>query len=136
MLATTKFPAEQESRIEWWGRVILRQETGRIPLAQFCRQLGITTRKFYYWRQRLRKLNVAGSGKRIAIGRSPRSTAAPSTPATFVPVSILGPRATTQLEVELANGCTVRVTGPVDPGLLQAAITAAGQLNGSGQGDR
>ncbi len=45
MLATTKFPAEQESRIEWWGRVILRQEGGRIPLAQFCRQLGITTRK-------------------------------------------------------------------------------------------
>jgi hypothetical protein len=44
MLATTKFPAEQESRIEWWGRVILRQQAGRIPLAQFCRQLGITTR--------------------------------------------------------------------------------------------
>jgi hypothetical protein len=60
MLATTKFPAEQESRIEWWGRVILRQQAGRIPLAQFCRQLGITTRKFYYWRQRLQKLEVAG----------------------------------------------------------------------------
>jgi hypothetical protein len=72
MLATTKFPAEHESRIEWWGRVILRQQAGRIPLAQFCRQLGITTRKFYYWRQRLKNWNrfCPTSGSRLSPSNS------------------------------------------------------------------
>ena len=135
MLATTNFPDEQQSRIEWWHRVILRQEAGQVPLSQFCRQLGITTRKFYYWRQRLRKSDAARAGTHITTTQAPRSTAAPSTAATFVPVSILDQRTTAQLEIELANGCTLRVTGSVDPGLLQAAITAAGQIIGSGQGD-
>jgi hypothetical protein len=42
---------------------------------------------------------------------------------------------TTELEIELANGCTVRLIGSVDVGLLQAAINTAGQLDGSGRGD-
>ncbi len=134
----SKLPGERESRIEWWRRVIFRQESAQVPLAQFCRQLGISTRKFYYWRQRLRETDAAGSGRQITVSESARSATAiaRSTTATFVPVSILNPGTTTQLEIELANGCAVRLTGPVDPSLLQAAITAAGQLNGSGQGDR
>jgi hypothetical protein len=52
-----------------------------------------------------------------------------------VPVSIVNPGTTTQLEIELANGCAVRLTGSIDPGLLQAAISAAGQLDGPGRGD-
>ena len=134
----SKLPGERESRIEWWRRVIFRQESAQVPLAQFCRQLGISTRKFYYWRQRLRETDAANSGRQITVSESARSATAiaRSTTATFVPVSILNPGTTTQLEIELTNGCAVRLTGRVDPSLLQAAITAAGQLNGSGQGDR
>jgi hypothetical protein len=51
-----------------------------------------------------------------------------------VPVSILDPGAGTQLEIELTNACVVRLRGMVDPPLLQAAITAAGQVGGSRQG--
>jgi hypothetical protein len=54
--------------------------------------------------------------------------------AAFVPVSIID-RTTTELKIELANGCTVRLKGSVDGGLLQAVISAAGQLDGSGRGD-
>jgi hypothetical protein len=43
----SRFPLEQESRIEWWRRVIVRQKSAPIPLAEFCRQIGIGTRKFY-----------------------------------------------------------------------------------------
>jgi transposase-like protein len=134
----TNLPVERESRIEWWRRLILRQRSAQVPLAQFCRQMGISPRKFYYWRQRLREMDAASLGRQITASGSPRSatTIAGSTAANFVPVSIISPGTTTQLEIELANGCAVRLTGPVDPVLLQAAIIAAGQLNGSGRGDR
>ena len=52
----------------------------------------------------------------------------------FVPVSVIDPGAGTVLEIELTNACVVRLRGVIDPPLLQAAITAAGQLDGSGQG--
>jgi hypothetical protein len=134
----TNLPVDRESRIEWWRRLILRQQSVQVPLAQFCRQMGISTRKFYYWRQHLREMDAASSDRPITASGSPRSatTVAESTAANFVPASIISPGKTTQLEIELANGCAVRFTGSVDPGLLHAAIVAAGQLNGSGRGGR
>ena len=54
--------------------------------------------------------------------------------ASFVPVSLVDRRADTHLEIELANACFVRLEGAIDPSLLEAAITAAGQLHGSGRG--
>jgi hypothetical protein len=56
--------------------------------------------------------------------------------ASFVPVSIISTGATTELEIQSANGCAIRLKGAVDPGLLQAAIGAAGQLDCSSQGGR
>ena len=41
---------------------------------------------------------------------------------------------TTELEIELTNACVVRLKGVIDPFLLQAAITAAGQIDGSHEG--
>jgi hypothetical protein len=52
----------------------------------------------------------------------------------FVPVSLVDRRVGTHLEIELANACFVRLEGAIDPDLLQAAIAAAGQFNGSGRG--
>jgi hypothetical protein len=49
----------------------------------------------------------------------------------FVPVSIVDPAVGTELEVELANACVVRLKGPIDVSLLQAAIAAAGELDRS-----
>jgi len=130
-------PSEQESRIEWWRRLIFRQQSAAIPLTEFCRQMGITTRKFYYWRQRLRDIDAASSGRRVSLSGSsqPASAIARGTAASFVPVSIVSSDMTTQLEIELANGCAVRLTGPIAPDLLQAAISAAGQINNTGRGD-
>jgi hypothetical protein len=129
-------PKEQESRIEWWRRVIVRQQSAQIPLAEFCRQLGISTRKFYYWRQRLRDLDAASSGSQIIPSGSLQSaTTVSGDDDAFLPVSIIHRSTTTELEVELANGCLVRLKGSVDVGLLQAAISAAGELNGPGRGD-
>jgi hypothetical protein len=137
-MRASRFPSEQESRIEWWRRLIFRQQSAVVPLTQFCQQMGVSTRKFYYWRKRLRQMDAASSGDHVIPLGSPRpaSAVARSTRSTFVPVSIVNPATTThQLEIELANGCAVRLTGAIDLGLLQAAITAAGQLDGPGGGD-
>ena len=82
-------------------------------------------------------MDAAGSGDQItSFGSSqPVHTKASATAAAFLPVSIIGDSATAELKIELANGCAVRLTGSIDPGLLQVAITAAGQLGGPGQGD-
>jgi hypothetical protein len=130
-------PSEEESRIEWWRRLIFRQQSSPVPVTQFCGQMGINTRKFYYWRKRLRDQDAASSGSQITPSGSLESASSLSIgrAAAFVPVSIVDRSTTTELEIELANGCTVRLKGSVDVGLLQAAISAAGQLDGSGRGD-
>jgi hypothetical protein len=132
-----RLPSEQESRIEWWRRLIVRQQSATIPLTRFCEQVGINPRKFYYWRQRLREMDGAIRACQASSSGSSRPADAlvPSTTATFLPVSIVNPGTATQLEIELANGCAVRLTGSIDPGLLQAAIRAAGQLDGPGSGE-
>ena len=106
MLATN-LPVERESRIEWWRRLILRQRSAQVPLAQFCHQMGISTRKFYYWRQRLREMDGASGACQVSSSGSPRpaGAVAQSTAASFVPVSIVNPGTAIQLEIELANGC-------------------------------
>ena len=48
--------------------------------------------------------------------------------------SAVEPTAGTQLEIELTNACVVRLKGAIDPTMLQAAIAAAGELDGFGQG--
>jgi hypothetical protein len=52
----------------------------------------------------------------------------------FVPISIVEPTTGAELEIELNNSCMLRLKGIIDPTLLQAAITAAGQLDGSREG--
>jgi hypothetical protein len=134
----SRLPAEQESRIEWWRRLIFRQQAASVPLSQFCQQMGITTRKFDYRRQRLRETDAASRGYQITPSRSsqPASTVARGTAVPFLPVSIIGRSTASELEIELANGSAVLLTGSIDPGLLQAAINAAGQLDGPGRGGR
>lgn len=134
----SRLPSEQDSRIEWWRQVVFRQQSARVPLAQFCRQMGISYRKFSYWRQRLREMDAASSGFKITTPSGSPKPARPvvrDTTAAFVPVSIIDRSATTALEIELANGCSVRLTGSIDPGLLRAAVMAAGELETRGRGD-
>ncbi len=132
-----RLPSEEESLIEWWRQVVFRQQSTPVSLTQFCRQMGISYRKFSYWRQRLREMDAASSGSLFTPSRSPEraSTGVSDTTAAFVPVSIIDRSATTALEIELANGCSVRLTGSIDPALLRAAVMAAGELETRGRED-
>jgi transposase-like protein len=132
----TKPSAALQSRIEWWGRLIARQQSSHVTLTQFCHQVGITPRAFYYWRERVRQAHEFTPTRRVQAPESPprATTRARGAIASFVPVSVVSPAAAGELTVELTNGCAVRLRGAVDPSLLQAAIAAAAKLDGPGRG--
>ena len=137
----TRGSAAGESRIDWWRRLIARRDSAPVTLAQFCQGVGVSQRQFYYWKQRVRQTDRAAAGRRGGAVQLPIPVSNPPrrgiTATSFVPVSVVEqPTHTSELELELANGCVVRLKGSIDSGLLQSAIAAAGQLGSSLRGDR
>ena len=116
-------------RGEWWRRQLSRQQAEKISVTEFCRQLGIHFTTYYYWKKRVNEAPSSKPGQMIVKPPAPPASIA----ATFVPVSLVDRRADAHLEIELANACVVRLEGPIDPSMLQAAIIAAGQLDGLGR---
>jgi hypothetical protein len=123
-------PTSRQERREWWRRQLARQQSANVSVTDFCRQLGVSVTTFYYWKNRIHEVASHAPGQITA----ERPSTPVTTAASFVPVSLVDRRAGTHLEIELANACVVRLEGAIDPSLLQAAITAAGQLDGSGRG--
>jgi hypothetical protein len=128
-------PTSREHRREWWRRQLARRESANLSVTEFCRQLGVSITTFYYWKKRVHEAPAILSGQ-VPVGNSSRrlTTGVGAAASNFVPVSILEPSADTQLEIELANACVLRLKGVIDPPLLQAAIMAAGRLDGSREG--
>ena len=135
MAGTGQRPSHQ-SRLEWWRGQFQRHQKSHLSIALFCRQLGVSVVTFYYWKRRVHEADSGTDSSRVTLGQrsgSPITSAHGAVP-NFVPVSVLDPGASTVLEIELTNACVVRLRGAIDPPLLQAAIAAVGQLNGSRQG--
>jgi hypothetical protein len=128
-------PASREHRREWWRRQLARQEAANLSVTEICQQLGVSVTTFYYWKKRVHEAPPLLSAE-VSVEDSSRhlTTAAGAASSNFVPVSILEPSAGTQLEIELTNACVLRLKGVIDPSLLQAAIMAAGRLDGSREG--
>jgi transposase len=79
-------------------------------VSAIARQAGIHPSQLYGWRRQLcarRQPTADFAAVRIANGPAPRGMAAPGT-----------------IEVELANGSRVRITGPSDATLVKAIMTA------------
>jgi transposase-like protein len=134
-MAGTRKQTDHQSRLDWWRRQIQRQQKANLIVAHFCRQLGVSATTFYYWKRRVQEVSGTAFGRvptKQPSRHSARSAVARTT--NFLPVSILDPGVGTQLEIELSNACVVRLKCAIDPLLLQAAITAAGQLDGSREG--
>jgi transposase-like protein len=134
-MAEMRERTNRSARLDWWRRQIQRQPKTGHSIAEFCRQLGVSVATFYYWKRCIHEGGRVGLGP-IAAQPPVRDahTAVTAPAANFVPVTLLDPGAGTQLEIELANACVVRLRGTIDPQLLAAAIRAAGQLSGSRQG--
>jgi transposase-like protein len=126
-------PANRRARQEWWRGQIQRQQDGSLSIAEFCRQLGVSTVTFYAWRRRFSEAPPASPLISESAGAK-FSTANGSPAPAFLPVSMLAAAPDGQLEIELANACVVRLKGSVDPVLLRVAIRAAGRLGDRGRG--
>jgi hypothetical protein len=134
-MAATEPRTNHQSRVDWWRGQFQRQRKTDLSVTEFCRQLGVSVTTFYYWKKRVHEALANASGRVLAEHPLRQmATAVGTTAANFVPVSILEPAAGAELEIELTNACVVRLKGAIDPPLLQAAITAAGQLDGSREG--
>jgi hypothetical protein len=129
MVEPDQLTSHQERR-EWWRRQLSRQQAEKISVTEFCRQLGIHLTTYYYWKKRVGEAPSTKLGPMIVKPPAPPVSMA----ASFVPVSLVDPRTHAHLEIELANACIVRLEGAIDPSMLQAAIIAAGRLDGSGRG--
>jgi len=132
----TALRANYQSRVDWWRGQFQRQRKVNLSVTEFCRQLGVSVTTFYYWKKRVHEVPPTAP-QRVPKEHPSRhlSSTVSARAANFIPVPIFEPTVGTQLEIELTNACVVRLTGVIDPPLLQAAITAAGQLNGSREGD-
>jgi transposase-like protein len=134
-MAGTAPRTSHQSRLDWWRATLQRQHQGNLSVTEFCRRLGVAVSTFYRWKNLVQNASPNAPGPRHDVHhRSRASSAVGTTSANFVPVSILAATGDAFLEVELGNACVVRLRGSVDPSLLHAAITAAGQLDGDRQG--
>jgi transposase len=129
-MALTKPRASHQARVNWWREQFRRQRQTGLSITEFCLQLGVSITTFYYWKKRVDETPPDACRPVPEVQPSRQATSA----ANFIPLSIIEPSAGAELEIELANACLVRLKGVIDPLLLQAAITAAGQLDGSRQG--
>jgi transposase-like protein len=133
-MAETGLRTNHQSRVDWWRVQFQRQQKANLSVTELCRQLGVSVTTFYYWKKRVHEASPKSPGQVAAGFPSRRLITAGTTAASFVPVSIVEPAGGTQLEIELSNSCVLRLKGTIDHSLLQAAITAAGQLDGSRRG--
>ena len=129
-MAPTKPRTNHQSRVDWWRAQFQRQRKANLSVTDLCRQLGVNVTTFYYWKKRVDEAPPDGCGQLPGMHPARQATMA----ANFVPLSIIEPGAGTELEIELTNSCVLRLKGFIDPSLLQAAITAAGRLDGSREG--
>jgi transposase-like protein len=129
-MAATKPRTNHQSRVDWWRRQFQRQRNTNLSVTELCRQLGVSVTTVYYWKKRVDEAPPDTREQVSAERRSHHATPA----ANFVPISIIEPGAAAELEIELTNACVLRLKGVIDPLLLQAAITAAGQIDGSRRG--
>ena len=134
-MAGTRLRTNHRSRIDWWRGQFQRHEKANLSVTELCRQLGVSITTFYYWKKRVHEAPAIVS-RQVPVENSSHglTTTAGAAPSNFVPVSIFEPSAGTQLEIELTNACVLRLKGVIDPSLLQAAIMAAGRLDGSHEG--
>src|SRR5690349_21342485 len=73
-------------REQAWRQVFAEQARSRLSVARFCRERGITTSSFYFWRSELARR----AAERRAIGEATAKSASPT--AGFVEVGVMNAR--------------------------------------------
>ena len=129
-MARTELRANShQSRVNWWRTTLRRQREGNLSVAEFCRRLGVAVSTFYYWKNRVYEVPSD-----VPVGRCRmRLPLASDEPGRWQHIrqfrAGVDPRAQRGHATGDRADQRLRTTaqGSVDPSLLHAAITAAGQ---------
>ena len=114
----------------FWRRVLRRQAGSGMSIRAWCRQHELSEAGFHWWRRELARREASGdrplpawspaTRRKRYVTKSSRSDAKASK-AAFVPVRVARDSATSddgRIEIVLADGRCVRVSGSVDRQLL------------------
>jgi hypothetical protein len=104
-------PSPSDSAVARWAERLARFSTGGLSVAAFCAAEGISTSKFYHWRNRL--------------ARSARPTAPPLTaPPVIVPLRVTppSPATATPFELVMPSGAFLRFPHDTPTDVLVAVV--------------
>lgn len=111
--------AGKTSAAEWAKRVERWKQSG-LTAAQYGAQTGLDSKQLFWWRWHL--------GRQTKATAAPKDRARQAAGMTFLPARIVEPAPPVgggQVEIVLANGRIVRVTGSVDAAVLAQVVRAA-----------
>jgi hypothetical protein len=47
--------SSRAARRAWWRRQLSRQQSANLSVTEFCRQLSVSAKSFYYWKRRFQE---------------------------------------------------------------------------------
>jgi transposase-like protein len=109
MSTTVRLGQRDPAKELFWRQTVAEFEAADLSVREFCRQRGLSEKRFFTWRRNLRDRD------------QPRLAPPTPTPATFVPV-----RVTTDptLEIALPSGVTLRTPVHADPAVVARLVAA------------
>ena len=111
------------ARIQFWRQTFAASDKSGQTHSDFCRDQGISTGAYFWWKRVLRELDRAPKPRRS----KPRAKGS-----TFLPVTVREPVAATDprylLEIALGSDRILRVREGCDPALLERVIQILGAL--------
>jgi hypothetical protein len=97
---------------QFWRRHLSRQSASGLTVRQYCRKHALGEPSFYAWRRIISERDQA---------TRPAPDATPSPGPAFLPVTFSDPQArhaAAAIDIQLANGCRIRVRSGCDRSLL------------------
>jgi len=96
---------------QFWRDTITRWRNSDLSVRQFCKDRGLSSSSFYYWRKKLTKTKASETGRQKAKKAS-----------TFIEVSIPDGGSST-LELVLTSGNTLKISPSIDNRALSNVLS-------------
>ncbi len=114
----TKGGARDLNKEAVWRRRLSRHAASGQSVRVWCCKHGVTEAAFYWWRRELvRRDSEPPNAAKLDQGQPTNSLDPERQTASFIPVRVIdapGPGSDPPIEIVLADGRSVRITGPVD----------------------
>jgi hypothetical protein len=101
-----------------WRQILRDWKVSGKSRNQFCRERGLSTNTFDYWRREIAQRDAEPAPASIPTPTPVKSPSAPATPV-LLPVRIV---ATAPLEIQLTGGRSISVPSGFDPKHLRAVL--------------